>query len=808
MSAVLTNSLTPGEEYTVTMSNSGTKTPGTMYYEDGYWYIILPTYMEVDEDGNPVAGAVYTQEGEWQLTSLSIWDCYDEDGRFVEESDPIIIDETNADLSMHTTIVSCSINATMDAGTTQLGSATTAFMTAYTASGTGMAVSITDDYDRTIPTGKISDISLNLSYTDNTDVYTYGYEVSGYSKTFKVSLNSYDVATGTWKVSGDATWEYVGEYKVTSLEVTLLNGSTITLTPGQYGVPEMYTVQTAAPSAENLEIVSLNQSSTVFGKTGNNVTGTFLQSYSTGVSATVSLKYTDSNGVKQDAGCARVEGVSLSLNLAYQDGKTAPNGGYSWSGTSEYENITLAMTETRKGSGTYTSGSSILLAGTYKLTGTLTVDGTSISKDLGTLSNITVYSKAPTLKVTGVTPGVGTSYQMNTYTGEYAFLYDNAVLVDVQNYYSDKLANVYIQVGYTINETSEYKFVDYTLPKVELTLEGAGTSFSTASAAIDGTSHTFTFNKDTLKASCEIGTIGSDTYEYTFAGDSGCGSDNNTIQIPYETQTAIGEKQITALSLISGNITYRFNLSEEDRITIREESVAPPSISYISVDGYDSVKGQSSTDGGSFTVVLPSSIGTTTAEYDQTDDSVAWSTVSNTSEKLMYYSEGSVTTSDYTVTEGCNEVTYYKGTAVFTYYLYIRTTLVEKKTSSTQRYTGTYGLTGWKIGDQTYSPGETITVSGTVTAEPIIGVTGTPTPVGDPVTKTIMRTTVTDVSNGTETGTASVEKQTSKSDAETALKAKYNDSGVKPSGYSWFDATNPTKDGHNSATQVETVEAS
>jgi hypothetical protein len=133
---------------------------------------------------------------------------------------------------------------------------------------------------------------------------------------------------------------------------------------------------------------------------------------------------------------------------------------------------------------------------------------------------------------------------------------------------------------------------------------------------------------------------------------------------------------------------------------------------------------------------------------------------------------------------------------------------VEKKTSSTQRYTGTYGLTGWKIGDQTYSPGETITVSGTVTAEPIIGVTGTPTPVGDPVTKTIMRTTVTDVSNGTETGTASVEKQTSKSDAETALKAKYNDSGVKPSGYSWFDATNPTKDGHNSATQVETVEAS
>lgn len=415
VSAIVHNDITD-KDYTITMSDVQTVN-GTMYYENNKWYINLPVYTNnVDSDGNPLENAVYTQEGTWSVKQISVWDCYDEDSNFRDETDPIIWTDTDVDFSKLTTEVSCSVNVNMVSGTTALGSADSLFMANNYVKDIGMYVTLQDNSGRTIPAATGRAISLTVDYASNTgDNYNadYGYEVVGLNTTYTIEMVQ-DESTGNWVVDtskSNHNWQYVGEYKVSKLTVQMSgNTDPITILPGENGVPQMYTVTSQGPDADNLSIKRIVQNQYVFGKdtTTGEITGKFLDSYNPKIVAELKLTYEDENNETQEATYARVDGTSVSLTLTYKDGNSAPNGGYTWSGTSPYSVINMAMTNNNTGIMQYESGTSPMLAGTYSVSGTLTVG--SSSKTFSGMDDISVYSMAPTLTVNSYSYDDGTTF--------------------------------------------------------------------------------------------------------------------------------------------------------------------------------------------------------------------------------------------------------------------------------------------------------------------------------------------------------------------------------------------------------------
>ena len=377
LSAVVYNNET-GEYHTVEMGSDVTR-PGVMYYVGtggGYWMINLPTYLKED-------GSRDIRNGAWSVVEIKVYDCFDENAEYHGEEDPIIWIGTSAEASAYasqngitptarlnfdklTTVVSNTVRISMSPGTTELGSRDDDFMSSYQVADIGMAVTVQDNAGRTIPSDKIGGVSLNLSYTANTDVAAYGYEVSALAnKSYAIDM-TFDSASQIWVPNDQSNyvWQYVGEYRVSGLTVTV-NGSTQTSLPGENGVPARYTVTTKAPSGDDLTIGTPSQT-TVFGKTGDTVDGKFLASYVPTTSVPVSMNILDADGRQY----ARVPDVTMKLALTYKDGTTAPNGAYSWTGSTGYESITLDMTPDANNRYRVT-GSTPLLAGRYGASGTL-----------------------------------------------------------------------------------------------------------------------------------------------------------------------------------------------------------------------------------------------------------------------------------------------------------------------------------------------------------------------------------------------------------------------------------------------------
>ena len=396
---------------------------------------------------------------------LQVYDCYDAGGNYRDEENPLIwvgsdeisqksLPEGNrADATYSfdklTTNVSCTLRVSMTSGTTALGSSSDPFMSRYPVSGIGMYALLTDEEGSVIPAGKVDDVTLTVSYQPSSTDGSYGYKVqSGAGKTYSISLNAQDAEDGHRTVSqvngaDNMDWQYVGVYRVDRMSVTL-GGQTKTYTlANNIGLPAQYTLTTAGPAAENITLRDddVKQRYTVLGKVSNSdagaVNGTFLQAQDPGVTAKVTLTTDDGS----DTQYVILDNVSMQLNLSYKDGKSAPNGGYSWTGTSQYEAVTVNMTNT---SGTYATAPASMLAGRYGVQLQATVNGATTTK---TLKDIAVYSKAPTVKITAVSPAATSSFQINTNLE--AKQYADTVLVNVQNYLAPdgKLANVYIEAG-------------------------------------------------------------------------------------------------------------------------------------------------------------------------------------------------------------------------------------------------------------------------------------------------------------------------------------------------------------------------
>lgn len=782
------------------------------------WTIKLPTYtLDLDDDGNALPNAKYTQEGGWSLVSVAISNCYDANGVLRNSETPIIWsgnDEISSaylaneeltadatyDFSSLSTRVSTTVKVSMSAETTALGGENTDFMTTFYANDLDAYVTVTDDDGNLIPSSKVSGMILNLRYTaPNND--QYGYAVMGDANRSYALPLEYNAEDGCYNISSTEYWQYVGEYTVTSMTVTIGGVSKTYYPTDGIGIPAGYTVTTAGPSADDVTVTIGNLPSVIeLGKLkgSNNVTGTFLQSYSpSDIRATIGLSgVTGTNYVNMSS---LVSGVNLVMT--YQDGQTAPNGGYTWAGESPYENISLNMVN--NGTGVYIPGSTSMLAGTYHAKIVAVVGENSIEEDLpGT--TIEVYSKRPTLKVTAVSPDGSTSSVVNTDTGE-TMSYDDVRTiygVSVQNYISatGDLANVYIAAWsdpqtHTVGETSEtFNMVRYNLPKVTLQLGNLDNSgFASARAVVPNDARSadekiYTFTPGALTKESEIG--GKVEKEYQ-AAEGGCSGGD--IVLKYDVQYNAGEQVISTVTMTdSSNFTY--NVTLEKPVTIREENVAPPAISFAAVSGYNTFATQVSETGDSFQVTLPTaaSFGTQTGETSEIIGGQGWGTpVSDTISGYYCYVEtvGNVKDNQVTTGSGCSAVTTTYKYYTFKYYQFERHQYKYEQTSGTKFYSVVKGLTGWQIGDQIYAPGATITVEGVWTAIPVV----------DTITKTFLReevvtmvhTTIKDLPAATPSFTQDGNKTTHKDEASARA------GHTLPSGYVWYN-----NDNHFDATKV------
>ena len=732
ITAVVYNDIS-GQYYTVNNRD------GNMPLEKAGWVINLPTYTtELDADGKPISDAKYTQEGKWSLVALSLTDCYDSSSTFRGDENPIIWAGTDAaaqtyleqngltatesyDLSKLSTTVSCSLNVTMKPGTTALGSKNADFMTRHSVKGTGMQVRLTNDAGVVIPASKKSKVYLNIHYIPPTDDASYGYKVqSGADMTYQIQLNTQDNDTGYRTVSlvngaVDMDWQYVGEYRVQSLQVNV-GGVTQTFQPGEHGIPEKYTVTSKGPTADNIELVDVRQNTKELGRDGTTPTGEFLGTYTPSIAARVRVK---TNDARDNTDKVILDAVSMSVQLKHQGG-SAQNGGYTFD-SSQYATVNLAMEASGNTYNTITA--SPLLAGTYA--GVLTANIGSVTKTYN-LDNISVYSVTPELKVAGVNPGTETRFSINTDTSSEGYKWNANNIVQVQNYFSDYLATVYIEAyeNSSFDNSGEvpWTITDYSVPQVTLSISKGG-KFDTATVTIPNASKSdspsvFNFTSSAATQTADVGCTSEDKIKID-NGFAGWGAK----YVTYQVQHPAGEQVVSQMNVTKGSDTYTVTL--QNPVTVREKSVAPPTIQYAAAEDYPSFEKPEtvvSPDGAPITVTLPSYIGKQSVQREEPDiditvpGAIQW-TSTETSKTIGVY-------------KGTGEIEkkhdWKKGTWTaklpYLYDIYkTTTTTYVGPVVTTTTYQTWVGVTEWMINGQRYDPGSEYTVTGVVTAFPIIG---------------------------------------------------------------------------------------
>lgn len=405
ISAVLYNEA--AKKYYLVARGDNDTAPGTIYLtENKTWSIRLP---DTAEDNSVTA-----IDGKWSVVCMKLWNCYDGASTTACTGDnPLVWLNTTAeaeayakkkgltasksiDFSKLNTDVISTITVKMTPGNTKLGDRNAAFMAQHKVSELGISVKFSDYMGNPIPQEKLSAVTLNINYQANKNAATYGYEVMDsanciYAIPLTYSSDHWDIKTTNY------IWQYVGEYEVTGLQVTA-SGITKNYTHDNTNeIPAMYTVTSKAPSVEILQVEEITQPATEFGKNdAGAVVGTFLQAYNPNIAVKLKLNAKDADGRQH----AVVPGVTMKLTMTYQNGTTAPNGGYSWSGNSGYENISVTMVKNPNNYTFTSSGEHVLLAGKYALKGTIVMGETE--KDIGSLNSIQAYSVLPELAIESV----------------------------------------------------------------------------------------------------------------------------------------------------------------------------------------------------------------------------------------------------------------------------------------------------------------------------------------------------------------------------------------------------------------------
>ena len=754
---------------------------GDVRYAGESWIVKLPTYTrQLGEDRQE-----QTQDGTWTLVALLLTDCYDTNSVFRDEANPIIwvgsddvsrayaadqlVDESgnarpyeSKDFSLLSTTVSCSVSVPMEPGQTDLGSkSSTEFMHRFAVKDLGMKVTIRDDAGHVIPADKVESVLLAVNYAAPQDD-AYGYRVqSGAGRGYEVSF-TWDGEQRLWTAaSSPDIWQYVGQYTVQKLTVTVKGGKSLTFEAGTAGVPAAYTLMTKGPDSSNISLEDVKQTTRVFGKSGNNVTGTFLEKYPLeGTNLKVSLQPKDSDGRQY----AVLDDVTAVLKLTYKDKKTAPNGGYTWAETSAYENITLPMTA-GDGSGTYKAGATPLLAGTYSAAIEVKVGKNTTTLNL---SDISAWSKAPdvTMALADGTPttvtvnaDAGAAASTNTFTGNNTVVNDGHAAVLFASYRPFTAAenpgvyNEYNQDGMYAEE-----FAHYEMPKLKFKLTDLSTTGVSVEMQVPGSGSVKLENDKETAEGTQIGTVKTGTekragtYSWEILGkpfSEDCEYTYNT-----ELPQVIGEKEIQSITVTSQGTSYSLKLKTP--LDIVQKNTAVPSIRFVvDNDKFVTPATKESLNGRSFTYVLPKELeakagGSTVTERVSAETSETVTTGDDPDAKVlgtpitnnMNWGGTTVTGSEkvYTVTNGTKKGSHKAGwfnTPGTYYWRYITSqlyvieqqtqtatttvtvsgTTVETKTEMV--YDVTTSLDYWKVDGNRCEPGTEVIVSGNSVAEPV-----------------------------------------------------------------------------------------
>lgn len=295
-----------------------------------------------------------------------------------------------------------------------------------------------------------------------------------YSFTFQIPTKE-DKQDGNWQLMS-LYMQGVANDKEEWVPVTTGDGQTPTTENSVHVNLEDEKIVSYVVQTVNIAITDSNGNNytgEIFGKTGDTITGTFLQSYST---ETVTFTVKDWNN-------RPIEGVSSITWLSAYNNDSLEYGGYTTGAYDQPPAVTLT------GSGiTYTLNSQTFrVAGSYTSKFTITINGT---EKVITGPGFQVWSNVPTITVSAISDATGSGSYTNTSATVYIKKTTNKVCGATVTTYSDT-------------------------PTVTITLAGFGAATNatlTFTEANNGTVHMYTADGDK----------DSQVSSYTWTGDGNC----------------------------------------------------------------------------------------------------------------------------------------------------------------------------------------------------------------------------------------------------------------------------------------------
>lgn len=439
-----------------------------------------------------------------------------------------------------------------------------------------------------------------------------------------------------------------------------------------------------------------------FGKDAQgNTTGTIFTAYK----PSVEVKITDAwnNEIP--------EVTAVNWNITHSDAKMPQYGGYSGAGYGVMEPKTM----TRGSDGiTYTSPAVTMdLAGVYETNVTITLDGFDTPYTVSVQPEFHVYSKSPTVTVTGVSPANASHSTVRLFnTATPASASDlSTVMFNEVNLHTENSATVYmyatLQSGSIDTEAAHPK-----KPKVSLTM-------SDMSANI--TSATMTFAHETNSAYDAKFNFAYSDGVYTASQSIGGfddGSDNALWVENWPVLYPAGSAEKKSVTVVYNNKPYEVNLSHSVTIS---NMLAPSVYADLTVDevSYTGNKRIYSTDGK--TITLPNTT--------WTQDGIE---VGSGATDTGWVAETTVVT-DYSYRTYTTGALFWKETH-HEYMPYYWKEFVRTVTGSQTPYTITYKIVKWTVNGQDIDvskgpvsiPADSaITAKATVTAEKVYGTTAT-----------------------------------------------------------------------------------
>ena len=444
-----------------------------------------------------------------------------------------------------------------------------------------------------------------------------------------------------------------------------------------------------------------NGANAVYGKDADgNVVGKFMQSYSVN-----DIKFTvvDFTGVPINDATVNAYYILLGNNSYTYGGYTYKD----WDKDQKSTDLMGTVIGTTKSGSEYTVNSfNIATAGEYQIHATVVI-GDQTVKEYTAKEVLQVWSAKPTVKVTNVSLGKDEAFNVNSHASA-ASGGGFTEMSGVKNYFTDYQATVYIQYTGAFDIGSGLAWRYYAEPSVELTLSGMTETFENAQ---------LTFNHPTADYA----------RTYTFTPGNGLVKTN---EIGHADEPSLtdgnpklyyaGKQTVNQITIKSGGVDYTVDLSHE--VTINQ----PQYPAYADFKINDST----------FTGTTPSRV------YSQDGETItltlptidSWFVSNETVNNQDFVTKSETARDVYkevTTGSGCNKKTNYE--------LYTEMTTVSVASSIKTTWTDTRTITGWKIGNKVYLPGETVELTGVQTITAVVTkVEGPKTAVDTTTTRTVI----------------------------------------------------------------------